>query len=48
MNRHSLHYLDLNPEPTAKSLFFKGLSYVAQVVWAAAVVYLSVVVLFSF
>jgi hypothetical protein len=48
MSQHSQHYVQLYPEPTAKSLILKGLSYVAQVVWAVAVVYLVTVILFSF
>jgi hypothetical protein len=47
MNRHSQHYLDLNPEPSAASLLIAGAKYLALTVYAAGVVYLSVVVLFS-
>jgi hypothetical protein len=45
MNKHSQHYLELNPEP---SLFWAGVRFIAYAINAVAVVYLTTVVLFSF
>ena len=47
MNRHSQHYLELNPEPSATSLLLAGAKYLALTVYAVAVVYLATIVLFS-
>ena len=48
MKRHTQHYFDLNPRPSAWGLIRAGLGYLGLVVYGAGVVYLATVVLFSF
>jgi hypothetical protein len=40
MNRHTLHYFDLNPKPSTWALLRSGLSYCLTLCATAAVVYL--------
>ena len=48
MNRHTQSYFELNPEPSAASLFWRGVKYIALTVYALGVVYLLTVIVFSF
>ena len=48
MNRHTQSYFDLNPEPSAASLFWRGLKYIALMLYAVGFVYGLTVLLFSF
>ena len=48
MSRHTQTYFELNPEPSVKGLLWQGVKAFALTVYAAAVVYLVTVILFSF
>jgi hypothetical protein len=48
MKRHTQTYFDLNPKPSAKGLLWQGVKAIAYTVYAAAVVYLLTVIVFSF
>jgi hypothetical protein len=48
MNRHTQHYLGLNPQPTAKRLILECAYWLGYVVYGAGMVYLLTVLLFSF
>ena len=48
MNRHTQTYFELNPEPSAKGLLWRGVKYIALMLYAVGFVYGLTVLLFSF
>lgn len=48
MSKHTQHYLELNPQPTAKRLILECAYWLGYVVYGAGMVYLLTVLLFSF
>jgi hypothetical protein len=48
MQRHTQHYFDLNPKPSAWALLAQGLQYVALAAWGALCVWGLTFIVFSF
>jgi hypothetical protein len=48
MNKHTQSYFDLNPKPSCWRILRESVSWFFYAMYAAAVVYLVTIVLFSF